>query len=130
MIDPLRSLAELVRTLTRSRSASRPAAGEVQRHRASGQPDAAADNSTAAVSGIEALRGKLRDRLRALGTRDRRRAREAFVEVVLASELGDAITLDPALAQMVSRVAQQLGDDPATERDLAAMIDELAQESR
>jgi hypothetical protein len=49
---------------------------------------------------------------------------------VLASELGDAVTLDPAMAEIVSKVAQQLGSDAATDRDLGLLFEELAREAR
>jgi hypothetical protein len=126
MLDPLRSLAELVRTLTRPRAQVRSGTSEVQRH----QPSDAPQSAGAPVGGIEQLRERLRQRLRAVGAGDRRRVREAFVETVIASELGDAVTLDPAMADVVGKVAQQLGNDPATERDLGLLIDELVREAR
>jgi hypothetical protein len=124
MIDPLRSLAELVRTLTRPRAESRGNTSETQRRRVSGD-DPAHNDPAPAAGGVDALRERLRQRLRAVGTTDRRRAREAFVETVVASELGESLTLDPSMAHIVSKVAQQLGNDPATERDLSALMDEL-----
>jgi hypothetical protein len=125
MLDPLRSLAELVRTLTRPRAESRGTTAETQRRRVTGD-----HNPIAEATGPDALRERLRRRLRMVGTADRRRAREAFVETVVASELGDAITLDPSMAHIVSKVAEQLGNDPATDRDLGTLIDELAREPR
>jgi hypothetical protein len=129
MLDPLRSLAELVRTLTRSRADSRGSTSETQRQRASADLTPITERPPTAISASEALRERLRRRLRSVGTADRRRAREAFVETVLASEFGDAVTLDPAMADLVSKVARQLGEDPATDRDLGILIDELAAES-
>jgi hypothetical protein len=126
MLDPLRSLAELVRTLTRPRSESRGATAETQRRRVAGDGPPVVEPA----AGADALRERLRRRLRVVGTADRRRAREAFVETVVASELGDAVTLDPSMAHIVSKVAEQLGNDPATERDLGTLLDELARESR
>jgi hypothetical protein len=128
MLDPLRSLAELVRTLTRSRADTRTS--ETQRQRVAGDRGPIAEQPPTAISASEALRERLRQRLRTLGKTDRRRAREAFVETVLASEFGDAVTLDPAMTEVISKVAQQLGNDPATERDLGLLIDELSGESR
>jgi|SRR5688572_4518069 len=128
MLDPLRSLAELVRTLTRSRAERRTQTSETTRPSATGT--AGGTPSAASLGGAEELRERLRQRLRLIGNGDPRRAREAFVETVLASELGDAVTLDPALHEVVTKVAQQLGNDPATERDLALLIDELAAEAR
>jgi hypothetical protein len=128
MLDPLRSLAELVRTLTRSRAESRHNTAETQRQRAAGDRGPITERPPTAISASEALRGNLRRRLRVVGGTDRRRAREAFVETVLASEFGDAVTLDPAMAEVISKVAQQLGNDPATDRDLGILIDELIHE--
>jgi len=123
MLDPLRSLAELVRTLTRSRAETRNPAAESQRH---ADTDVVRELPPTAISSAEALRERLRQRLRAVGTADHRRAREAFVETVLASEFGDAVTLDPAMAEIVGKVARELGNDPATDRDLGVLIEELA----
>jgi hypothetical protein len=124
MLDPLRSLAELVRTLTRSRAESRGKSSDTQRLRNARDPITAQPRTT--INASEALRERLRQRLRAVGTTDGRRAREAFVETVLASELGDAVTLDPAMAEIISKVAQQLGSDASTNRDLGLLFDELA----
>jgi len=129
MLDPLRSLAELVRTLTRSRADRRSPTTETQQRPAADNSPVTERPSTA-ISSTDALRERLRRRLRALGSQDHRRAREAFVETVLASELGDAVTLDPGMAEIVSKVAQQLGSDAATDRDLGLLFDELARETR
>jgi len=130
MLDPLRSLAEIVRTLTRSRAGSGGKAGETQRQRsADGQPPVT-DLPPSAIEAADALRERLRKRLHTVGTRDARRAREAFVETVLASELGDAVTLDPRMCEIVNKIARQLGQDAATSRDLASLIDELTRDAR
>jgi len=127
MLDPLRSLAELVRTLTRSRSgAARTDAGTASNKTAD---SAAREQAGELIPEAQALREKLRQRIRLVGTSDRRRAREVFVETVLAAELGERITLDPAMADIVTRVAQQLGADASTDRDLGMLFDELASES-
>jgi len=126
MLDPLRSLAELVRTLTRSRAA----ASETQRQRGARDSSPVTAQPLTALSASEALRERLRRRLRAVGTADPRRAREAFVESVLANEFGDSVTLDPAMNEIVGKVARQLGDDPATERALGQLLDELARDTR
>lgn len=130
MLDPLRSLAELVRTLTRSRADSRGNTSETQRQGATPDKSRVTDLPSAAVSAADALRERLRQRLRVVGTKDPRRAREAFVETVLASELGDAVTLDPQMSDIVSKVAQQLGEDASTSRDLSLLFEELSRETR
>jgi hypothetical protein len=126
MLDPLRSLAELVRTLTRSRADGRGNASEAQRQRSTFEQSPVVDLPPSAVNAADALRERLQKRLRAVGVKDPRRAREAFVETVLSAELGDAITLDPQMSEVVSKIARQLGDDPATNRDLAQLFEELA----
>jgi hypothetical protein len=126
MLDPLRSLAELVRTLTRSRTNSRGGASETRRQSVAGDQQPIQDLPPAAVSAVDALRERLRKKLRVVGTKDARRAREAFVETVLASELGDAVILDPQMNEIVGKIAQQLGQDAATNRDLALLFDDLA----
>jgi hypothetical protein len=129
MLDPLRSLAELVRTLTRSRANGRGSTPETQRQRSAPDNSPITERPPTAISATEALRERLRRRLRTVGNADPRRAREAFVETVLASELGDEVTLDPGMAEIVSKVAQQLGSDAATDRDLGLLFDELARET-
>jgi hypothetical protein len=123
MLDPLRSLAELVRTLTRPRTASARTGPKAPSAKPDNDPTA--DTVVAASSGVQALREKLRQRIRIVGTADRRRAREVFVETVLAADLGDRVTLDPAMADIVTRVAQQLGADANTDRDLGTLFEEL-----
>ncbi len=118
MLDPLRSLAELVRTLTRPRTQSR---GDTRTGTKSTPSEDAAP-----IGEAQALREKLRQRIRLVGTADRRRTREVFVETVLATELGERITLDPAMAEIVSKVAQQLGEDSSTDRDLRLLFEDLA----
>lgn len=118
MLDPLRSLAELVRTLTRPRTERR---NDTPRTAAR-----TAAEDAAPIGEAQALREKLRQRIRQVGTSDRRRTREVFVETVLATELGERITLDPAMAEIVTKVAQQLGDDSSTDRDLRLLFDDLA----
>ncbi len=125
MLDPLRSLAELVRTLTRSRSETRGTA-ETQRQKSASDSSPISDRPPTAISATDALRDRLRRKLRAVGSGDRRRAREAFVETVLAAELGDALNLDPSMAEIVSKVARELGNDAATDRDLGLLFDELS----
>jgi len=125
MLDPLRSLAELVRTLTKSRANSRGNTSETQRQRITSLPP---EPGAAGIGNAEPLRARLRQRLRITGTTDRRRAREAFVETVLAAELGDAVTLDPAMAEIVNKIAAQLGSDASTDRDLGLLFEELSRE--
>src|SRR5262245_50822260 len=122
MLDPLRSLAELVRTLTRSRATSRGNLSETQRGARDQSP--VTGKPPTAISAAEALRERLRQRIRVVGTADRRRAREAFVETVLAAELGDKVTLDPAMTEIIVKVAGQLGNDANTDRDLGLLFDE------
>lgn len=128
MLDPLRSLAELVRTLTRSRPNSGGSTSETQRQRVASDRSAPYEHGSPGIASAEPLRERLRQRLRVVGNTDRRRAREAFVETVLAAELGDAVTLDPAMAEVVNKIAAQLGSDAATDRDLGLLFDELARE--
>jgi len=130
MLDPLRSLAELVRTLTRSRAATRGNTSETQRQRGARDQSPVTTQLPTAISASEALRERLRQKIRAVGTADRRRAREAFVETVLAAELGDVVTMDPAMTEIIAKVAGQLGSDASTERDLGLLFDELARDPR
>ena len=122
MLDPLRSLAELVRTLTRPKTNARSA---TQR----GAENATTGRSAPAVSPDELLRERLRIQLRAVGT-DSRRAREAFVATVLASELDESISMDSGFNEIVSKVARQLGEDADTNRNLAQLFDELTRDAR
>jgi len=128
MLDPLRSLAELVRTLSRSRA--EPRTGETQNRSATADRPPVTDAPATSITRAEVLRERLRQRLRAVGVKDRKRAREAFVETVLAAELGDAVTLDSGMSEIISKVADQLGSDAGTNRDLGVLFDELAGDGR
>jgi len=127
MLDPLRSLAELVRTLTRPKASSRGNTGAAAQR---GADSPSTDRVSATESPDSALRERLRLQLRAVGKEDPRRAREAFVATVLASELGDAISLDSGFSEIVSKVARQLGEDADTSRNLAQLFDELTRDAR
>jgi hypothetical protein len=130
MLDPLRSLAELVRTLTRSRSEKRGGSAAPAQRVDADADEAGTTGRSAAPGRSELLRERLRTRLRTVGTTNRRAAREAFVETVLASELGEAITLDPAMTEIVVEVSRQLGSDAATDRELGLLLEELAGDPR
>jgi hypothetical protein len=126
MPDPLRSLSELIRTLMRPRTERRGAATRTESSKSAREEGAA--YQAPAVAGGDALREKLRERLKLVQVSDQARAREVFVETVLASELGDRVTLDPAMGEIVSRVARQLGEDASTAQDLQALIEDLARQ--
>jgi hypothetical protein len=128
MTDPLRSLSEIVRTLTRSRTEKR-GEGTAAQQRPTSEIRGDAYPVSAKPSDIERLRDQLRQKIRTVGHADSKRAREAFVETVLSVELGEAVTLDPALAEIVGRIAIQLGEDSATDRDLRALIEDLSREA-
>jgi hypothetical protein len=107
-MDPLKPFTSIIRSFW-----------EQYARRADGNPRAAESSGTtrqrlAPVEGapaIEALHGRLRSRLATLAQWDASRARQLFVECALTVELGDELARDPAFANIVQRVSQQLDSD-------------------
>jgi hypothetical protein len=110
MTDPLRPFADLIRSLSQSRTrgverASRPSA-------------------TASVTPQRTertLKSRIKERIAQAGSANPSRRRELFVEAVLLAELGENLAQDPAFGEMVSRVTQHLHSDSVT----GVRLDEL-----
>jgi hypothetical protein len=106
-VDPLRPFADLVRSLWGSRT------GPTPRTESTGQVRRLDQQQPTAVAGpTDDLRTRLRARLSQAGLADAGRARETFVEVVLAWELGDRVQGDPAFADIVKTVANRIAERP------------------
>ena len=118
-MDPLRPIAQILETLSRQRTAEAPQRGSLPA--ASGKATVDADGGVAPAT-VEA---KLRVRLGAVGSRDRRQLRRQFVETALASELGDSVVLDPAFGALIDRVTADLTADDELTRQLDTTIDAL-----
>lgn len=78
--------------------------------------------------GIDALRGRLRERVQGLALeteREARRARRIVLREILAWELGEALRSHPEFEPMVETVEATLSEHPATRDKLAAVIEDL-----
>ncbi len=121
MTDPLRPFADAIRGLWRTRvgSALKSESGAG----ASSAPTAASEAARTAGSRTgESLRSRLAARITGIATANPDRLREAFVETVLLWELGEQLAPDPAFAQLVTRVAEQLVADPRTGERLNRLL--------
>jgi hypothetical protein len=104
-MDPLKPFTDLARTLSRTRGS--PTA----RAHHSGQTKSVtftAVDATRRVGSPDDLHARLRKRLKATGLADPSRAREAFVEVILAWELGDRLPHDQSLTDIVKTVSDRI----------------------
>jgi hypothetical protein len=125
-MDPLRPFAGLIRTLWKSntpattRSDAPVAPYSTGTEQAQNQATEALEEAT--------LRAQLRTRLSRIGLGDPRRAREMFVETVLAVELGENLQRDPAFTDMVRRVADHIGADVQLGSRLQSLLRALAEE--
>jgi hypothetical protein len=72
------------------------------------------------------LRTKLKSRLVEVGIADPDRARRTFVETVLLHQLGDEMARDPAFADLVVKVADQLHADRELRSRLTDLIATIA----
>jgi hypothetical protein len=116
-MDPLRPFAALIRSLwtgTSERSQSAQRAGS-----------RGASAGSAPVVPAQRIADRLQLRLRALQDWDASRAREMFVEDVLLSELGGELVRDPKFAEIVKRVSDHLGNEPAVSARLNDVLRDL-----
>jgi len=124
-VDPLRPFTDLVRSLWGNRTAPTP------RTESTGQARRLDEQSSGRVAGpTEDLRARLRTRLSQAGLADAGRARETFVEVVLAWELGDRVQGDPAFAGIVKTVADRIAERPQLSGRLHELLVSLVQGSK
>jgi hypothetical protein len=123
-MDPLKPFSSSIRALW-ERSANRTERNERSVNTSSANVSQG-PAPIASASALQTLHSRLRTRLANLQTWDAARARELFVESVVLSELGDAISADPAFTSLVERVGKQLGANHA----LSVRLDQLLQQAR
>jgi len=123
MTDPLRPFTQVIRSLWRSRAREAASPGAASPATSAG---AAAEAQVLTARAGETLLSRLRSRLGAVDRHDPKQMREAFVETVLVWELGDQLALDAGLADVVSRVSEQLTADPAVVERLQELLLELS----
>lgn len=78
--------------------------------------------------GIDELRNKIRERIRALNPDDsqhQKKATQIFFESVLLWEFGDDIALSREFAEIVANINSGLTSHPKLQRDLGRLIGEL-----
>jgi hypothetical protein len=124
-MDPLRPFAGLIRTLWKANTSPTAREDSTARSFAPGTDQPQSDPTDALTEA--GLHSRVRARLQQIGPSDPRRAREAFVETVLAGELGEDLLRDPAFGDVVTRVADQIGADPALGIQLQSILQALAE---
>jgi len=117
MVDSIRPFVTLIRTLSRKKVEAPDGVAE---------PDVAGDTyanraPTEADRNSE-LETRLRARLAAVDASNPEKARQAFVETVLLSQLGEDLAKDPAFADVVAKVSDQLLCDAQTRAQLTSLI--------
>jgi hypothetical protein len=117
MVDSIRPFVALIRTLSRKKVEAPDGVAE---------PDIAGDTSAnhaaAEANRNSELESRLRARLAAVDASNPEQARQTFVETVLLSQLGEDLARDPAFADVVARVSDQLLCDAQTRAQLANLI--------
>jgi hypothetical protein len=125
-MDPLRPFAGLIRTLWKANTS--PTAREGSTAPSSTPTTDQAPSEAAEALAEAGLRSRIRTRIQQVGLTDPRRAREAFVETMLASELGENLLKDPAFGDVVRRVAEQIGAESGLGGQLQSLLQALAEE--
>lgn len=125
-MDPLRPFSDLIRALWKSNAARvQRAPGTAEARQAS--PERTDEGVMAADSAYVPLTSQVRARVRQVGLRDPKRAREVFVETVIARELGLGATHAADVAELAERVAAQIGAHPTLSDRLHVLLTELAE---
>jgi len=111
-MDPI-SNADRLAILLRQKLLERSKAGRA------GRPDSkeAAHTMPAGASGVRALAG--------VEGVDERQLRRAFVQTLLADQLGQSLINDPQFQQIVSRVTDTIEEDPDASRLLSRLVGDL-----
>jgi len=120
MTDPLRPFVQIIRASLASKS-TRPASD-----RATGTSPSSSPEARTTPNG--SLQSRLAARLSAIDRNNTSRMRKTFVETVLLSELGENLAQDPAFAELVNRVSEQLGAHPTIGPRLQALLLQLSTE--
>lgn len=125
-MDPLRPFSHLIRALRKSsaRPLERPGGTTAPRETSAEQPTETPAQGDAA---LVALQSEVRARLGPAGLADPHRAREVFVEAVMARELGLGPMQGPQLSEISRRVAAQIGSHPRLSERLHAILTAVAQ---
>jgi hypothetical protein len=125
-MDPLRPFAGLIRSLWKSNTSATSRAESPAPPTTAGaeQPQGEAVEALAEAT----LRSRLRERIAQLGLADPRRAREAFVEVILSAELGEELSRDPAFSDVVKRVADEIAADSGLGTQLQSLLQALVED--
>jgi hypothetical protein len=122
-MDPLKPFTSIIRSFW-----------EQYARRADGNPRSAESSATTqqklapvkSAPAIQTLHSRLRSRLATLAQWDPSRARQLFVECALTAELGDELARDPAFANIVQRVSQQLESDWKLSSRLDSLLKRVA----
>jgi hypothetical protein len=123
-MDPLRPFSDLIRALWKSnaRRVDRPGGVSASQAMQAEQP---AEKTAAGETGLVALKSEVRARLGPVGLSDKRRAREVFVEAVMARELGLGSGHDQEFSNVARRVAARIGSHPRLSERLHVILTAL-----
>jgi hypothetical protein len=125
MIDPVNRLNQMMEVLRRemAESAARAETGKTQPTKTG--PQAA----VAGKSGMQELRTRLHERLRALDPADPRRlqkAKRVFFETVLAQEFGNELLLDRRLDDMLDSIQETISGNAELDARFNALLEEIS----
>lgn len=125
MTAPISSLARALHLLRVELAQTRPGVGQAKPARAQVSAQAQRESAPNAATAIGALRGKLRAARSQPGGLTRGKALRLFVEAALLDELGGALQLDPAFADLVERTCQAIEQDAGNAALLSSAMQEL-----
>jgi len=113
MTDPIRPFINFIESIAN--------AGAAKTHETASPKKVGNQQNSSPSSGATALTfsERLAARLAVIDRNDRKRRRQAFVELALLSELGEQLVLDHAMAELVDKVTSII----ATDRQMAAELD-------
>jgi hypothetical protein len=124
-LDPVNRINQMMEVLRREMAESTARADKAQSQ--SGR--AVARNPVTPKSGLQELRARLHERLRALDPQDPRRqhkARRLFLEVVLAQEFGNEFLLDRRFDDMLDNIQETISTSPELDARFSALLEEIA----
>jgi len=119
MTDPIRPFINLIESIAGAGSSQKNR--DVSSQRTAGKATNVASSAIAAVPFSE----RLATRLSVIDRHDRKRRRQAFVELALLSELGQQIAVDHAMGELVDKVSSIIAADHQMTAELDDILDSV-----